>query len=217
MKNKRERKYYIAIITFVLLYWISTQFIFETPDISKRISTTVTLIGAVTFWMQLRRSEHLNEASYMMNLNNQFINNKEMTAVEHELELYFNKSLFAKDISEVELGLDLNRESQDCQKLINYLVHMEGLAAIVQTGVLHLDVIDDLFAYRFFIAVNNPVIQRNELLPYANFYQGCFRLSKLWTEKWREEKREIPLDEYALFECDECLKNKIGRDRCDIK
>ena len=115
------------------------------------------------------------------------------------------------------MGLDLNRESQDCQKLINYLVHMEGLAAIVQTGVLHLDVIDDLFAYRFFIAVNNPVIQRNELLPYANFYQGCFRLSKLWTEKWREEKREIPLDEYALFECDECLKNKIGRDRCDIK
>lgn len=210
MKNKRERKYYIAIFTFVIFYWISTQFIFETPDISKRISTTIALIGSVTFWMQLRRSENLNEASYMMNLNNQFINNKEMTAVEHELELYFTKSLTAKDISEVSLGLELDREKVEYQKLINYLVHMEGLAAIVQRDVLHLDVIDDLFAYRFFIAVNNPVVQELELLPYAKFYQGCYKLSEMWTKKWRAENRVVPLDQYALFECDDCLKDKVS-------
>jgi hypothetical protein len=62
----------------------------------------------------------------------------------------------------------------------------------------------------FFIAVNNPVVQELELLPYANFYQGCYKLSEMWTKKWRAENRVVPLDQYALFECDDCLKDKVS-------
>jgi len=208
MKNKREIKYYIIIVLLVAAYWGVTHFMSEQPAISTRITTTTAIIAAVTFWMQLKRTENLNEANFIMNLNNQFISNKELTAVEHELELYYNESLEIDDISSITLGLDLDRKSEDCQKLINYLVYMEALAAIVQRNVLHLGVIDDLFAYRFFIAVNNPVVQKNELLPYANYYQGCFKLAEMWTKEWKRVGRPIPLGKYSLCGCDESLLNK---------
>ena len=81
------------------------------------------------------------------------------------------------------------------------------MAALIKRNVMHLGVIDDLFAYRFFIAVNNPVVQKFELLPYANYYQGCFELSEMWTKEWRKAGRAIPLDRYALCECDKALFN----------
>ena len=208
MKNKREFKYHILILLLVVSYWIISEVIPEKPALSTRITTTTALIAAVTFWLQLRRTENLNEANFIMNLNNQFISNKEMTSVEHQLELYFNEYILTGDISNIELGLNLDRASEDCQKLINYLVYMESLSAIIQRNVMHLGVIDDLFAYRFFIAVNNPVVQQNELLPYANYYQGCFKLSKMWTKQWSLERRSIPLKEYSLCNCDKSLMNK---------
>ena len=102
-----------------------------------------------------------------------------MTQVEHELELYYNQyevmssgkeKITPEDVEKLHLGLNMSRTSPECQKMINYLVYLESLAALVFRQVIHLDVIDDLFSYRFFLAVNNPVVQECELLPYADFY-----------------------------------------------
>ena len=88
--NKKEIKFYIAILIIVIAYWIISFYLTLDP-FTKRVTTTITLIGAVTFWLQFKRSERLNESSYIMNLNNQFITNKDMSLVEHELELYYNQ------------------------------------------------------------------------------------------------------------------------------
>ena len=77
-------------------------------------------------------------------------------------------------------------------------MHLEGIAAIINNGVLHLDVIDDLMAYRYFIAVNNPVVHKLELLEYANFYQGCFNVYKRWKKVLEKQKSEIPMIENDL-------------------
>ncbi len=125
----------------------------------------------------MKRSKDMEEATFIMEMNNNFISNDKQTRIEHELEKYYAQTLNVKD--NPELNLDLDIESKDRQQLVNYLVYMEGLAALVEKGVLRLGVIDDLFAYRFFIAVNNPIVQKTELLPYANYYQVCFKLSEM--------------------------------------
>lgn len=206
--NKRELKFYIAILIFVIVYWILS-FHLSLDPFTKRITTTITLIGAVTFWLTFKRTERLNESNYIMNLNNQFITNKDMSLVEHELELYYNqyetllngrKNLPEKEMHTIHLGLNQSRTSEDCQKLINYLVYLEALAALVDRQVIHLDVIDDLFSYRFFLAVNNPVVQQDELLPYQDFYKGIFKLSEKWTINHQKKKIPIPMQQYSLFE-----------------
>ena len=197
MKKSHEAKYYVAIALVVLLYLIAIMVFRDISSLSTILTTITTLIAAVAFWMQLKRSENLDEANFIMDLNDQFISNDEMTRVEHALELYYNRVFEGEEAT---LDLVLEREHEDCQRLINYLVYMEGLAALIKRNVLHLGVIDDLFAYRFFIAVNNPIVQQFELLPYANYYHGCMELSEMWTKQWRKEGRTVPLDQYALFE-----------------
>ncbi len=201
---KREIKYYFAIGVFAIAYLIAS-FYLNVDTLSKRVSTLTTIIAAVAFWLQFKRTERLNEANYIMNLNSQFINNKSMTQVEHELELYYNKyeelragrETVGKEAEDIPLGLNLARESEDCQKLIDYLAYMEALAAIVERNVIHLDVIDNLFVYRFFVAINNPVVQKTELIPYADFYQGCYWLSEKWT-MYHEKDHLIPMKEFGL-------------------
>lgn len=210
MKKNKESKYYIAIVLVVILYLIAVCFSSDVSELSTILSTVTALIAAVAFWMQLKRTENLDEANFIMSLNDQFISNEELTRVEHALELYYNQDF---EGHEENLQLVLERTHEDCQKLINYLVYMEGLAALIKRNVMHLGVIDDLFAYRFFIAVNNPIVQEFELLPYANYYQGCFELSEMWTKEWRKKGRTIPLDQHALCECDKSLHNIPGESR----
>ncbi len=217
MMNNKEKKFYIIIFVVVIVYIIATFFL-DVDPLSKRITTVTALISAVAFWLQFKRAERLNESSYIMNLNNQFISNKDMTLVEHELELYYNQyEAMINDksnpdlnvVSKLTLGISQSRTSEQCQKLINYLVYLEALAALVERQVIHLDVIDNLFSYRFFLAVNNPIVQENELLPYSDFYQGIFKLSEYWVKDHQKRKIPIPMDYFRLTKNNlESLKNK---------
>ena len=78
---------------------------------------------------------------------------------------------------------------------VNYLVHLEGMAALVNDGVLRLSAIDDLMAYRYFIAVNNPVVQKFELIPYQDYYQGLIKLFPKWAAK---NKKRMPMAKTRL-------------------
>ena len=202
----REGKYYFVIVIAVVVYWF-TSFVFPLDPVTKRVTATTTLIAAVAFWLQFKRAERLNESNYIMNLNNQFIGNKNMSHVEHELELYYNQyetlkgdkdRISDEEVWSIHLGLNQSRRSEECQEIINYLVYLEALAALVDQQVIHLEVIDDLFSYRFFLAVNNPVVQQNELLPYADYYQGIFKLSKRWTADHHKRGIKIPMDQFNL-------------------
>lgn len=57
---------------------------------------------------------------------------------------------------------------------------LESVATLVNSGILRLNTINDLMAYRYFIAVNNPVVQKLELIPYKPYYNGCFTIFKEW-------------------------------------
>ena len=37
-------------------------------------------------------------------------------------------------------------------------------------------------------------------------------ISEMWTKQWRKEKRPIPLESYALYECDKALLNIPAKD-----
>lgn len=197
--NKKERKYLWIIILLVLMYLLTLVSDKDINEVSTVLTTIMALIAAVSFWLQLKRTENLDEANFIMSLNDQFVSNDQMTRIENSLETYYCK---AKEQETPTLNLILERGHEDSQRLINYLVYMECLAALIKKDVMHLGVIDDLFAYRFFIAVNNPIVQQFELIPFANYYRGCYELSEMWTKEWRKKGREIPLDQYSLYDCE---------------
>lgn len=176
MRNKETFIICLGVI-FVSSYVVG----FVLTDSSKlsEVVTTVTAItGAIAIWYQLKKERELNEASFIMGYNTSFIENPELVRIEAKLENYrFTKELEFSD--------------EEKQSLINYLVYIEALAALVFRKVISLESIDDLFSYRFFLAMNNPIVQETELFKEAEYYRGSFKLYKIWIEY--KEKKELPI------------------------
>ena len=88
--------------------------------------------------------------------------------------------------------------SEEHQQIINYLVFLESFVPLLDHKQIHYDEVDDLFGYRYFIAVNNPVLQETELIPEGAYYRTCHRVYVKWREHRQKRGLPIPLEEFDL-------------------
>lgn len=192
MQKKRARQQrisrkhtYILIMVIIICLYLVGQCFFDWEWLTETIAAVIVIIAAVAFWLEYHDNKKLNEAQFIMELNEQFLSDEHLSEVEWELEKYFHRFDDREAEKEcrkrLEKIFDLNNKER--QYLVNYLVHLEGIAALVNNGVIHLDAIDDLMSYRYFIAVNNPVVQDLELLKYPQFYKGCYAIYRNWVNE----------------------------------
>lgn len=187
------------LMIFALLLFLFGCMIFPMSDVATIITTVTAIIGAFAIWFQMKRERDINEAEFIMNYNISFIENPEYVELEQKLEKYrkvIESGGNMEDAEEI-----MTEENQ--QTVVNYLVYHEALAVFVKKRVLSIDSIDDLFAYRFFLIMNNPEIQRKELCPEAQYYHGCYWLHKKWTEYRKKKGLYILLEDTSLEKTDE--------------
>lgn len=208
--KRRERHsvrkfwYILIMVLLSIVYFVGHNFL-KLEWFTEFFATVGVIITAVAFWLEYHENKVLNEAQFAIDLNEQFIGNEKMSNVEWELEKFYtkykNNELTDRDIEDFRDNFKIeNKERQD---LVNYLVHLEGIAALVKTKVLHIDVIDDLMSYRYFIAMNNPVVQELELMPYADFYKGCFEIYNDWVKELGAEAKIPMYKDYKLMDIEE--------------
>ena len=190
----RIRIVILSIIILVGLY-ILGQCLCDWAWLTETVATILAIVAAVAFWLEYHENKLLNEAQFIMELNEQFLSDSNLSDVEWELEKYFiryRKNELTKEYEE-EFEKKFALEKRERQHLVNYLVHLEGIAALVNNGVIHLDAIDDLMSYRYFVAVNNPIVQKLELLEYPEYYKGCIRIYDAWVEELLRQKITPPM------------------------
>ena len=182
------------------------------PDFFKYASSICALIAALFVVVQLRKEAEserqetlIQQSTFIREYNQAFIENKQMTKVEQELEEYY----YAFVNTYKEINPDKRKTQQDLliqsfkknigkpgdgsrQDYINYLVYLEGLATVILNGAMSINNIDGLFGYRFFIAVNNKAIQEEELVKYPIHYQGIYTLFELWAREKRRIDKKFP-------------------------
>lgn len=158
----KKRPYIAAMVLLIAIYLAGSHY-FKGSVYSETITMILAIIAAVAFWMEFKSNERINEAQLIMELNNQFITNEQFSCIEWELGKYYAAYMETRksgnDVQGIPFGIDLSLQNKGRQNLVNYLVHMEGIAALINEGVLHLNVITDLMAHRYFIAVNNRIVQ----------------------------------------------------------
>ncbi len=186
---------YILLMVIIICVYLSCQYMFAWSWLTETVATIIAIISAVAFWLEYHENKLLNEAQFITDLNERFIGDENMSSVEWDLEKFYNKyragELASKFIREFEGKYSL--ENRDRQYLVNYLVHLEGIAALVKNKVLHIDTIDDLMSYRYFIAMNNPVVQKMELLEYPDYYKGCFDIYDAWVKELKDQGITPPM------------------------
>lgn len=180
----RIRLVILAIAILCCLYILGQRF-YDWERLTETVATILAIVAAVAFWLEYHENKLLNEAQFIMELNEQFLSDSNLSEIEWELEKYYTRYLKNKLTEEYceEFEEHFDLEKRERQHLVNYLVHLEGIAALVNNGVIHLDAIDDLMSYRYFVAVNNPIVQKMELLEYPDYYKGCIGIYDAWAKE----------------------------------
>lgn len=186
-RNRRRMPFYIslmAMVVFIAVYFFLRRF--DASDAAEVIVTILAIIAGVAFWLEYHKNGQINEAQFVVELNNSFITDEKMNKVEHKLEKYYylvrkgQTDLVEEYAKALEQVWDIRGEER--QDLVNYLVHLESVATLVKDNVIRIKSINDLMGYRFFIATNNPVVQRLELAEYKEFYRGIYEVYPEWAK-----------------------------------
>lgn len=85
--------------------------------------------------------------------------------------------------------------SREYQEIINYLVYLESFVPLLIHKQIKISEIDDLFGYRYFIAMNNPVLQQNELFKEYTYYRGCWKIYDEWINA---RNGNIPMKQFQV-------------------
>ena len=173
------------------------------------VVSMVTIIMLICTYVKDQKTEHYE---FIADYNFCFLTSDEFQSVERLLESCYQKSKVftgTKDEFKDECEKLFKCTKQDAesgeitieyQKIVNYLVYLESFIPLIENKLIKLKDCDDLFGYRYFIAVNNPYIQETELLEDRDYYKATIRFYERW-KRYREKRRiPVPLQQFDLTE-----------------
>ncbi|WP_157156771.1 hypothetical protein [Diaminobutyricimonas sp. LJ205] len=158
----------LTVIAFVLLLGIESEPQSKIGLFTDVAGAVAAVGGAVAIWYQLKRARDLTEAEFIVNLNESFGASEEIRRVYGKIE---------RSRRSAEVGLN----QDDIAAIVIYLTFFETIYSLVQRKILTFAMIDDLFAYRFFLVAHDSFVQEQELIKDAPYYQNFYLLHKGWT------------------------------------
>ena len=179
---------------FILIFFIITLSILLFGEYINEYLGTIGLVASVLIVIyQLNRENDVTLGSFILELNAGFNDNGRIQEVYTKLKLYEGTKSDQYLIKE-----------DDRAKLDEYLVFFETISVLNKRGVVSMDILDEMFGYRFFIAMNNSYVQEVEIFPTGlDNYEALIELYKEW-RKYRLKKggkSTIPLEaESSLFD-----------------
>lgn len=180
----------ILVISILMMCGALIGSLFLDDILGAKISNIVTIItaivGAVALFVQFKKDKDLNMASFVIDYSVQFYDIYNLNNILNELE---------KCRVNLNYKLDIEKNYQD---IVAYLQWLESLAALVNSGLLTIEKIDDVLSYRFFLIVNNKQIQEAELIPCREFYRGIFKLYETWSNYKKKKGLFIIFQEHEL-------------------
>lgn len=143
------------------------------------ITIITAIVGAFGIWLELNKEQEINQASFILSINSDFYAlGGKGTMYTAEME-----KMLDEDFAGIK-KLELKEEHH--VMVIQYLVWIKTLSSLINRRMIKISAIDDLFSYKFFVAVNHPEFQRLELTPFKTAYRGIFKAHKTW-KKYRDK------------------------------
>ena len=183
---KRHTTLLLTLMTTLIAAYLICTCYMDYQYISTVVATIVAALGIFGVCIQLKKEADIKEAEFLTEYNFTFLTTEKFVEMEKKLERA-RKS-----------GQPINFTEEDRQNVIDYLVYLESFAPLVLNKMVRLNIVDDLFGYRYFLAINNKEVQKFELCPEAEYYRGCFKLYPVWKKYREEHKLAVPLMENSL-------------------
>lgn len=169
---------FIAAVLTILLFLFDRKLVIEIASLGGALISIILVLN------KLEMTRNIAEAKFIANINSSFVSNADYKRVYTALDNYHR--LLRSDA-----GKDALRKAEkviedlDNVHISNYLTFFEVLNVLRKKGTMSISTIDDLFAYRFFIAVRNKCIYRRKIL--SGNFNNITELQSVW-EKYRRGK-----------------------------
>jgi len=198
---KDRIKYSIFTMCAVIVLCSIGALVFLTHDnwVVTTITTLTTITGVFAVWLQMQKGKKLNEGEFILNLRKQFVDNPHLFQLTLKLEKYDRSDKKINPFNE-----------DDISDIAAYMTFFEVMYMLIKRDIIKLHMIDLLFAFHFFLLINNPRIQEIELIPCQDYYIDVYKLYYEWTS-YRKSKN-MPIygqDNDILTKIDERLLMQI--------
>ena len=178
---KRKLLYIFMIFGGLFVLLIS---IIEGGSLVEIMTEIVAILGVELLVVELHEARLLLQSGVVTSLNKDFVSNEDYQKVYLEFENY-----------DFENCPDLEMENV---YISNYLTFFEIFEHLVEGGRLSIEDLNDLFGYRFLLAVHNPYVQRTKLCKSPDNFRNIYILEKRLMEYRKKNGYPIYHEEYAL-------------------
>lgn len=183
--KKTNRYLLMLLIILLLIIMIRIVSPIMGNEITTILTTATTVIGIFSVFIEMKRSADIAECEFIFNLQKQFDDNPKIQKFYEQLDNDFAN------------GVKIN-DSIKRTEIVSYLTFFEMMCNLIIKNVISIEDIDDLYAYPFFIAVNNKTIQDIELRKYKSYYQNIYKIYSKWYQYRKLKKNEIPYEKNKL-------------------
>lgn len=173
--RRRKITFLVVIILGILLLAVYCVIEGEKEDFFAK--GFVGFLGICVACFELIESALVSKGQFVLELEQAYTNNPEFT------DLFMR---CWKDYIHPDKKTNINIK-KDRNTIINYLTYFESIYIMINKGNIELKLIDDLFARRFFVVVNNAEIQKYELVRNKQYYNNIIELYEMW-KNYREER-----------------------------
>ncbi len=160
--------------------------------ISPYINTLANLAaagGLIALFFQFKRERDLNEADFILRINESFMTNESISRIYKILEE-----------SKVEGQKENPFKRKDIIDMANYITYFDPFHSLIKRKIIKIECLDPVLAYRFFLATNNKFMQQMILCVEKKeiAWESIYKLHSFWTKYRENKKREIWQHEHAL-------------------
>jgi hypothetical protein len=157
------------------------------------IFESAALVGSLIYASaQLIASKDIAHATFITELNKAFVENSDYTDVYNHLQNCVDKCCDCENPCADKNDLETGNCTLPITKgqISNYLTFFETIYILNKKGVIDFDTLNDLFAYRFFLAVHSKIFQQQKLGLQPENFKNIFCLERLWLN-YRKAAKEI--------------------------
>lgn len=200
--RRKGRSQIITIISLIIVFIaLVVAYFFDATNKMVTITATITaVVGVFAVYIQIRKSKLIGQSSFTIEISKYFYEVPGLADLVHKLGR-------ASDVDDSEYVI----KQKDKPVLITYLNYIKTVATLVEEKIVDVETLNNVFAYEFFIVLNNKSVQQLELEPFPEFYLEVFELYLKW-DKYRDKKGFEKIHDMNLLSDSSVYKKYINKE-----
>ncbi|MFP4287579.1 MAG: hypothetical protein ACLFRI_07820 [Candidatus Izemoplasmataceae bacterium] len=150
---------FIILISYVLKDFLDERF-------AQMITLSTAVFGVIAVIYQLNKDHKITNAEFIYNLNNTFSENEDIDYI-------------YKKLKKIRDHLESHLTEDDGRLMGDYIMFFEIMDYLVTEKMIAIDMVDEIFANKFFLFINNLDVQ-NYQLKYTEINMPIIRLYTKW-------------------------------------